>query len=320
MRKFLLPSIVLATTALGVLSPASFAETLRVGESSPASSAIMPVAVGVEMGIFTKHGLDVKLTDFAGGSRLFQGMAANSIDIGISAGPEMVLIAKGAPILAVCNMAPSVPFLGISVPANSPIRSVDDLKGKLIGVASELSLSKWLAIELARARGWGINGVTPVAIGNLPAAILAAYRARNIDADIATTALAFFMEANNLGHLLIPVSDYEGNIGAGMIFATTDLIATNPNAIRRFIAGWLDTIATMRMNKDETVRIESGITGFPPAVMSKEYDLTIDMFSKDCKFDSESMANLQRSFTDMKLLPSPPDMSKLQTDAFIPKH
>ena len=298
---------------------ASSAETLRVGESSPASSAIMPVAVGVEMGIFAKYGLDIKLTGFSGGSKLFQGMIANSIDIGISAGPEMVLIVKGAPILAICNMAPSVPFLGISVPTDSPIHSVDDLKGKRIGVASELSLSKWLAIELARTRGWGINGVTPVAIGNLPAAILAAYHARNIDADIATTALAFFMEANNLGRLLLPVSDYEGNIGAGMIFVTTDLIATNPDAIRRFLAGWLETIAAMRMNKDETVRIESGITSFSPNVMSKEYDLTMGMFSKDCKFDSESMANLRRSFADMKLLPSAPEMSTLYTEAFIPK-
>ena len=94
MKKFLLPGIILTATTLVLLSPAGSAETLRVGESSPASSAIMPVAVGVEMGIFANHGLDVKLTGFSGGSRLFQGMTANSIDIGISAGPEMVLIAS----------------------------------------------------------------------------------------------------------------------------------------------------------------------------------------------------------------------------------
>ena len=76
MKKFLLPGIALTGATLGLLSHASSAETLRVGESSPASSAIMPVAVGVEMGIFAKYGLDIKLTGFSGGSKLFQGMIA----------------------------------------------------------------------------------------------------------------------------------------------------------------------------------------------------------------------------------------------------
>jgi hypothetical protein len=43
------------------------------------------------------------------------------------------------------------------------------------------------------------------------------------------------------------------------------------------------------------------------------------MFTKDCKFDPESLATLKRSFVDLKLLPTPPDMSALYTEAFLPK-
>jgi hypothetical protein len=43
------------------------------------------------------------------------------------------------------------------------------------------------------------------------------------------------------------------------------------------------------------------------------------MFSKDCKFDPESLANLKRAFVEQKLVDSPPDMSKLYTEAFLPK-
>ena len=53
--------------------------------------------------------------------------------------------------------------------------------------------------------------------------------------------------------------------------------------------------------------------------MSRGYDLTIGMFTKDCKFDAESLATLKRSFVDLKLLPTPPDMSALYTEAFLPK-
>jgi transposase len=43
------------------------------------------------------------------------------------------------------------------------------------------------------------------------------------------------------------------------------------------------------------------------------------MFTKDCKFDAESLATLKRSFVDLKLLATPPDMSALYTEAFLPK-
>ena len=38
-----------------------------------------------------------------------------------------------------------------------------------------------------------------------------------------------------------------------------------------------------------------------------------------CKFDPESLVTLKRSFVDLKLLPTPPDMSALYTEAFLPK-
>ena len=63
----------------------------------------------------------------------------------------------------------------------------------------------------------------------------------------------------------------------------------------------------------------SDVTGFPPAVESKEYDLTIGGFSTTGRFDAESLENLKQSFTDLKLVDAPPDMSKLYTEAFLPK-
>ena len=75
----------------------------------------------------------------------------------------------------------------------------------------------------------------------------------------------------------------------------------------------------MRAHKAETVKIESGITHFSENVMSREYDLAIGMYTKDCRFDAESLAALKRSFVEMKLMESEPDMSKLYTEAYLPK-
>lgn len=75
----------------------------------------------------------------------------------------------------------------------------------------------------------------------------------------------------------------------------------------------------MRAHKAETVKITSGITHFSESVMAREYDLTIGMHTKDCRFDPESLATLKQSFFDMKLVNHEPDMSKLYTEAYLPK-
>ena len=49
------------------------------------------------------------------------------------------------------------------------------------------------------------------------------------------------------------------------------------------------------------------------------YDELMPMFSDDGRFDPEALAVLRRSFVEMKTLPEEPDMSKLITEAFLPK-
>ena len=300
-------------------APGRAADTLHVGKASPTAIPMVPSEVGVQKGFFAKHGLDVELADFAGGAKLHQAMAAGSVDIGIGAGPELAFIAKGSPELAVCNAAGPPLFIGIAVPKGSPAKGAADLKGARIGVTTISSLTYWLALELARQRGWGPGGISPVAVGGDAASMIAAFRTHTIDAGIVPTSLAFQMEDQGEGRLLLPVSDYVGNLSAATIFATRRLMETNPDAIRRFILGWFDAVAFMRANKDETVRIASAMNGFAPSVQAKEYDLTIKMFSTDCKFDAESLATLKRSFADLKLLDTAPDMSKLYTEEFLPK-
>jgi len=320
MKKTVRRGLALAALAAIIAQPGHAADKLRVAKASPTSVAMLPLNVGVATGIFTKHGLDVEVTVFAGGSKLHQAMAAGAVDIGIGAGPELALIAKGSPELAICNSSRPALFLGISVPADSPVRAPADLKGAKIGVSSIGSLTYWLAREFARTRGWGPEGVVTVAIGGESAAYIAAFRTHAVDAGIMPTSLAFEMEEQKEGRLLLPVSDYVGNMSSGTIFASKALIASDPEQIRRFLLGWFDAVVFMRKNKAETVKIAAEMTGFSAAVQAKEYDLTMPMFNDDGKFDKESLDTLERSFEDLKLLDTKPDMSKLYTEEFLPKH
>ena len=52
--------------------------------------------------------------------------------------------------------------------------------------------------------------------------------------------------------------------------------------------------------------------------MAKEYDLTIGMFKKDCRFDAQGLATLARSFRELNVTDGPLDMTKVYTEAFQP--
>jgi ABC-type nitrate/sulfonate/bicarbonate transport system substrate-binding protein len=305
--------------ALFTLSASRAADTLRVGKASPTAATMVPLVVGDKEGLFAKHGLALQIFDFAGGAKLHQAMAAGSLDLGVGAGTDLALVAKGSPELAVCNGAGPLLFIGMAVPKGSPAKSLADLKGARIGVTTVNSLTYWLALELARQRGWGPAGVTPIAIGGASSSVLAAFRTHMVDAGIVSTGLAFQMEDQGEGRLLAPVSSWAGDLGGSTVYATRALIARNPDAIRRFLLGWFDAVRFMRANREATVKIAAEMTGFPVSIQAREYDLTLPMFNTDGHFSPEILATLKRSFADLKLLDTPPDMSKLYTEEFLPK-
>src|SRR5262249_46169112 len=197
--RWLAASAIAATLILG--AHAAAAQTaLTVGKSAPNADPIIPVNVGERLGIFKKHGLDLTIVNFTGGSKMTQAMVAGSIEVG--AGTEMAFVAKGAPMTAICETAGPPSFLSIGVPWDSPIRSLDQLKGKRTGVSTAGSLTDWLAKDLAHKKGWRPQAITVVTMGNAPTATIAAFREHLVDAYVSVTSLFLAMEENKTGRVL----------------------------------------------------------------------------------------------------------------------
>src|SRR5262249_15768960 len=69
--------VALLVFAAGLIVPdgATSAEmALTVGKAAPNADPIIPVNVGDRLGIFKKHGLDLKIVDFSGGSKMTQAL------------------------------------------------------------------------------------------------------------------------------------------------------------------------------------------------------------------------------------------------------
>lgn len=307
----------LIAAAVVCASPAHAADTVRVGKAVPSAFTLSPVNVGTEAGIFRKHGLDVGISDFAGDAKMFQAIAAGDIDIGIGGGSDLAFIVKGTPALAVASVVGPPLDLAIIIPYQSPLRSIDDLEGRKIGISTTGSLTAWLVAELIRSKGWGDKDVTMVALGDFTARI-AAIRTGQVDAAWATPGIAFQLEEKREGRLLGSAADYMNDFVTEALFATNRLMEANPAAVRGFIAGWFEAVDFMRRDKAETVRIVRKLTGFGEAVQGREYDLLMPAFTRNGRFDPKALAVLKRSFVPLGLLDHEPDVARLYTEKFLP--
>jgi len=83
--------------AVLAVTPAGAAEKLRVVKAVAFAWTFTPLDVGIQAGIFAKHGLEVEASAAAGDAKLQQALTADSADIGIGSGPGMAFMAKGVP-------------------------------------------------------------------------------------------------------------------------------------------------------------------------------------------------------------------------------
>src|SRR5262249_914807 len=124
----------LAAALLG-LSSAS-AETLRVGKAGREAFSFVPVDIGVRTGIFKQHNLDVEIANFGGDAKLQGAMAADGIDIALGSGRGLAFIVKGSPVKGIAAMAGPPLLFALVVRNDDTIRTVDDLKGRKVGVST----------------------------------------------------------------------------------------------------------------------------------------------------------------------------------------
>jgi ABC-type nitrate/sulfonate/bicarbonate transport system substrate-binding protein len=306
-----------AILALSLVSPASAAEKLRVGKAVAFAWTFTPLDVGIQAGIFAKHGLEIEASAFGGDARMQQALAADSIDVGIGSGPGMAFMAKGVPAKAVGAMYGVPRNMAVMADYNQPIRTVDDLRGKKLGVTTVGSLTDWIGKRINAQKGWTTNGITTVPIGGMQPA-RAAVKTGQLDGYIGALESGYQLEENKEWRVITSAAPFVDHFITHVFFAREDLIAKRPEAVRAFLKGWMDTIAFMKANKDKTVEITSKVINVSPSVAGRAYDEQVPNFSTDGTFDPKSVALLKQSFIEMGLLKETPDDKVMFTTQFVP--
>lgn len=316
-----MPKIVAAGLALlfaGVLAAnAAAQDKLRFGKAFPGLFQFTPVDLGIEKGFFAKRGLDVEITNFFGDAKQQQAFTAGAIDMGIGGGAGMAFIAKGSPILAVAEAAG--PPLGITLDswADTPFKTVADLKGKIVTGASVGDQTEWFVRQLSILQGWGPNGFDYEPLGASEAQI-AALKTHQVAAAPLDITTAVTLESQGQSRIVVRFGKVITAYINHVITASNDMIAKRPDDVRKFLAGWFESAVYFKTHKDEAVKFTAQLLKRPEPIIDRVYDEAMPMITDNGHFDPKGLAAIRQSLVDTKILDAPPDMTKLYTEKFLP--
>jgi ABC-type nitrate/sulfonate/bicarbonate transport system substrate-binding protein len=179
------------------------------------------------------------------------------------------------------------------------------------------SLTHWIGGRINHVKGWGSSGITVVPIGGMPPA-RAAMKTGQIDGYIGALESGYALEEQKEWRVITSATPFVEDFITHVFFARDELIQKRPEVVRAFLAGWKDTIAFMKANKDKTVEITSKVINVPPSVAARAYDEQIGTFNPEGTFDPKAVAALKDSFLDMGLLKEKPADDVMFTTQFVP--
>lgn len=166
-----LVAFVLSVFALtAAVRTAAAEDTLKVAIPQRGAWDAGIAELGERGGIFKKHGLKLDILYTSAGPESIQAMIGGSIDIAVASGVSAAVgtFAKGAPVRIISSEMTGAPDLYWYVPADSPIKTIQDFNDKT--VAYSLTGSSSHASLLALIAQYHLTA-KPVSTGNIAATI-----------------------------------------------------------------------------------------------------------------------------------------------------
>jgi NitT/TauT family transport system substrate-binding protein len=182
MKRSLVCGLIVVLLAL-TAHAASGDTKVRVGWcAKTVSSAAAPFAIAMKMGWYKAAGLDVELVPLAGSSACTQAVATKEVAFALPSVEPLAIAIKQGVKAKIYYTAYQGNIYGIAVPAESPVRTIADLKGKLIGVISMGSAGVPVAKALVATAGLNPESDVTIVVAGEGAQTAAMLRSKQVDA------------------------------------------------------------------------------------------------------------------------------------------
>lgn len=265
---------------------------LRVGDQTGATRAKLEAA-----GLLDDVPYRIEWSVFAAAVNLHEALKADAVDIGSAAdSPTVSAIAGGSKIKVVASWSNGGLGSSLIIPANSPIKTIQDLKGKTISPTTRGSVAHYLVLGVLKKAGLSQDDVKLAFLN--PSDASAAFQAGSVDA----WGTWGIYKARSIGTLKATVLiDGPGiNTGNGVLSATDNALSDPAKvaAIADFSARIDRAYRWSKENKDAYVDFYAAFTKQDKATVEALYPDEAAFVRKP--IDDAFAASLQNVFETWK--------------------
>jgi NitT/TauT family transport system substrate-binding protein len=230
------------------LTPAQ--EKLILGYTNLRSAKI-PVPVGVEAGIFSKHGLQLEMVRVTPGHRAIPKLLSGEIQLFLGNGGPVVKanLAEGAKLVIIASLGEE----SFKLVARSSIRTVEALKGKRLGISNPGSSADRISrLALKALRLDPERDVQMVATGlSESKARLELVLKGEIDATIVSTENVIALGDRRAAvSSIIELEDLGIYVSGADISASRSLIESHRRTVKSFLAALIEAIGKAKADLD----------------------------------------------------------------------
>jgi NitT/TauT family transport system substrate-binding protein len=220
---------------------------MNVSYSSESPGAL-PVWIAKESGLYAKNGLNVQLVRVTGNVAVMA-VISGDLNIGFIGGSAAITSNLGGSD-AVMVAAGQV-STDYSLVAHSSIKAVEQLKGKLVGVASQVGSAMTATIYALQKHGLSRNDVTLLVVGGTPER-LAALRTGRIQATLLSPPTSFAAEGEGY-NLLADVTGMP--LPYNSVVSTRRFVRQNPDVAKRFIKAHLEAVHMLKTDREAGIKV-----------------------------------------------------------------
>jgi NitT/TauT family transport system substrate-binding protein len=237
-------------TALMLIWRAAAAQELSLRAVYNALSGVMaPIWVAQEGGLFTKHGVNVDLKYLAATTAV-QSMVGGGEEVGLVGNQGIDAKLEGADLIYIAS---SLPVFVFQLYARPEIKSVADLKGKVVAVTQPAASTDYAMRIVLKRNGLEpdkdvkimyaqdiTNVLNSVSVGNAAAGIMSAPTSLKAKA-------AGIKPLLNITELKIPFL-------FTAVLSSPKIMREKNEALMRFLRGYIEALAVIRKDKETTLK------------------------------------------------------------------
>ncbi|MFC0271733.1 ABC transporter substrate-binding protein [Metabacillus herbersteinensis] len=246
--------------------------SIEIGMLKLTSSA--PLFIGIEKGFFEEEDIDAKAKWFEAAQPIAVATAGESIDVGatgitaslynmVAGGQKLVIVAdKGREQKGYSSSA-------ILVPNDSPIKNIEELKGKKVGITQTGSTYHYMVGRVVEKYGLGLEDIEVVPLNSIKG-LMESLKSKQVDAVLLNEPNITAVVNEGYGKVISQVGEEIDYQTSGVFFSQS--FADNKDAAVRFLKAY--SKAT-RYYYDAVLTKEDG-----KIVPGENYDEVVDIIAK----------------------------------------